>query len=221
MLVVSFVLSGAASIFVHFMHSKYSKVQTKCGITTNQFLAWMFIQNGIDDVRVTRVSGELTDYYSNSAKTVALSAATYNESSVAAIGVAAHEAGHAVQYKRGYIPVLLRTFMAPVVNIGSPIGVILCVIGTFFSTGISDVLTTIGLILYALAFVLSVVTLPVEFNASRRAIKNVKAYQGFTKKEISGMRMVLIAAALTYVASMLTSLLHLLRLVFLFGRRRD
>lgn len=220
-LIVSLVLSGGASLYVRLTYNKYSKIQTGHRVTTNQFIDWMFKHNDITDVSVGHVSGNLTDHYSNAQKIINLSDSTYGQSSIAAIGVAAHEAGHAVQYKRNYLPVHLRTLMVPVVNIGSYLGLILCIIGALFTTSASDMMINIGLTLYASTFVFTVVTLPVEFNASRRAIANVKEYQYFTYEEIAGMRRVLTAAALTYVASMVVALLNLLRIISIFGRRRD
>ena len=219
-LIVSLALSLASSAYVKISYRKYDAVRTSRGITSNEFVRRMFLENGISDVSVAHVSGELTDNYNDRAKTLSLSDSTYGKDSVAAVGVAAHEAGHAVQYKTDYFPVRLRSGMVGIVNIGSYLGLILAVIGSFFTSELGDLLIQIGILLYSTVFIFTVVTLPVEFNASRRAIAAVRDSGCFTDEETTGMKRVLTAAALTYVASMASALLNLLRIISIFGGRR-
>lgn len=219
-LLVTLAISTFASLYVNSTYRKYDKVNVGHHVTANEFIQWMFNRNDVTDVSIQHISGDLTDNYAHYKRTISLSDSTFGRSSVAAIGVAAHECGHAVQYRKNYFPVHLRTIMVPVVNIGSNLGLILCIIGAFLTADIAYTLTDIGLALYSLAFLFTVVTLPVEINASRRAIANVRDYQYFSNEEVHGMKKVLTAAALTYVASMVVALLNLLRIITIFGGRR-
>ena len=215
---VGLVLCLLASAMVKVTYRKYSQVYTMRHMTGAQAAEMILKNAGISDVRIETVSGELTDHYDPRAKVLRLSMLNYNTSSVAAIGVAAHEAGHAVQHHRGYVPLKLRNLILPVANLGSQIGVPLVIIGLIFSLG--DGLITAGIFLFAFAVLFQLVTLPVEFNASRRAVKLLGEYDVLSKEELSGCKKVLTAAAMTYVAAAASSALQLLRLVILGGRRR-
>lgn len=222
-LLAGIVISLGAQIYLKAVYAKYSKIRASNGMSAERFASWMLSANDITDVSISRISGNLTDNYSNKDKTISLSDSTYGHADIAAIGVAAHETGHAVQYAKMYVPVFLRSFMVPVVNIGSNLGLYM-IMGSILLSAFAgfDIpyLADIGLILYASAFVFTVVTLPVEFNASRRAIANVRNSNFFTNEEAVGMRRVLTAAALTYVASMFVALLNLLRMISIVKRRR-
>ena len=226
-LIICLVISISARHYVTSTFKKYSDIETKKHISSNEFVDYIFRTNQIYDVSITSISGELSDYYSDKDKQIALSESTYGRTNVAAVGVAAHEAGHALQYNKGYFPVFLRSMMVPAVNIGSRLGVILAIIGViilyfteYVSGGIGDTLINLGIILYSLTFIFTVVTLPVEFNASRRAISIARECGEFSDEEVYGMKKVLTAAAMTYVASMVVALLYLLRFISIFGRRR-
>ncbi|MBO7376397.1 MAG: zinc metallopeptidase, partial [Clostridia bacterium] len=199
---ITLLLSLSASAYVKSSYAKYDKVMTSRGVTSNDFVRRMFFDNDITDVTVAHVAGNLTDNYNNSSKTLSLSDSTDGKATVAAVGVAAHEAGHAIQYKKDYFPVRLRSGMAGIVNVGSYLGIILAVIGSLFAGELGETLIQIGLLLYSTVFLFTVVTLPVEINASRRAISAVRSSGYFTEEETAGMKKVLTAAALTYVAAM-------------------
>ena len=174
---------------------------------------------GIYDVVVERVSGNLTDHYDPRSKVLRLSDATYNATSVAAIGVAAHECGHAMQDKEAYAPLKLRGSLVPVANIGSNLSWIFIILGIIM--GANQTLLNIGILLFSLAVIFQLVTLPVEFNASSRALRVLKDSAMMYEDEVEDTRKVLSAAALTYVASAAAAILSLLRLVILFGGGRD
>lgn len=177
--------------------------------------------SGIYDVRIEHVSGELTDHYDPSKKVLRLSDSVYGSDSIAAIGVAAHECGHAVQHDKGYAPLSFRTALVPVANIGSKIGIPIIILGAVLS--MNQILIQIGIWVFALAVLFQLVTLPVEYNASGRALAMLGNYGMMAQDEVKGCRKVLSAAALTYVAAAATAVLQLLRLILLFGggRRRD
>ena len=177
-------------------------------------------QNGIYDVSIERVSGNLTDHYDPSRKVLRLSDSVYSSSSIAAIGVAAHETGHAIQHARNYAPLSLRSLMVPLANIGSRLSMPLILIGLLFSfaSSMGDTLITLGIIFFGLSVVFTIITLPVEFNASRRAIACLDESRILYSDEIDGAKKVLSAAALTYVAALATAILNLVRILML---RRD
>ena len=172
--------------------------------------------NGLRHVSVEQVAGNLTDHYDPSKKVLRLSQSIYNSSSVAALGVAAHECGHALQDAEGYAPLRIRGALVPVANLGSSASWILILLGIFFS---ATNLITIGILLFGAVVLFQLVTLPVEFNASRRALATLEGASFLTEQEVPMARKVLNAAALTYVAAALTAILQLLRLILLFGRR--
>ena len=199
--------------------SVYSKVSNSRGLTGADAAREVLRQNGVDNVRIERVSGELTDHYDPRSNVIRLSDSVYSSVSVAAVGVAAHEAGHAVQYAQSYCPIKLRAAIVPACNIGSQIGIPLAVIGAimdFYGLVIA------GIALFGLAVVFQIVTLPVEFNASRRALQAINSSSLLTGDEYSGARRVLTAAAMTYVAAMIQAIMTLLYYVTrLTGNRRN
>ncbi len=200
-------------------YAQYSRVATRVGIPASQMVADLLRRNGNNKVSVGRVSGELTDHYNPGNETLNLSDGVYGSASVAALGIAAHEAGHAMQKHEGYAPLMLRTAIVPAVNICSGLSTPLFMLGLIMAW---QPLTTIGIVLFAMSTVFALVTLPVEFNASRRAVDMLTDGGYLTMDEVTGVRKVLNAAALTYVASAVTSLMSLLRLVLIANsRRRD
>ncbi|MFT5370329.1 MAG: Zn-dependent membrane protease YugP [Candidatus Latescibacterota bacterium] len=193
--------------------SKYSKVVSRRGLRAEQ-IAHDILQRGRVDVDVEHVRGDLTDHYDPRSKILRLSDSVYGSSSLAAIGVAAHEAGHAFQHAQGYFPLSLRSNLVPVANLGSWLGMPLFFIGFMFQSGI---MLQIGIVLFSFSVVFGLVTLPVEFDASSRAIRYLRDGGYLTEDEIPMARKVLNAAAWTYVASALVAALHLLRLLILSG----
>ena len=219
MLVVpALLLAIWAQVQVKTTYRKYSRVPNSRGMTGAYAAQAVLNFYGITDVRIERVSGNLTDHYDPRSKVIRLSDGVYNSSTVAAIGIACHEAGHAAQHAENYAPIKIRNAIIPVCNIGSTIGIPLALIGWIFSFSI---LIYVGLGLYAAVFIFQVATLPVEFNASRRAIKVIDETQLLRDDEIGGAKKVLAAAAMTYVASMIVALANLLRLLLRFSNRRD
>lgn len=212
------VLMLYAQFKVKHSFSKYSKVTNRRGLTGADAAREVLRQNSVDGVRIEHVSGSLSDHYDPRTNVIRLSDDVYNSTSVAAVGVAAHEAGHAVQYAKSYGPIKLRAAIIPACNIGSQLGIPLALIGAVM--GVLG-LVYVGLALFGLAVLFQVVTLPVEFNASRRAISAINSTALLTKEEASGAKAVLSAAAMTYVAAMIQSLLMLLYYVSRFTGRRD
>ena len=199
--------------------AKYSKIGNMRGMTGAQAAEYILQQNGIYDVQVRHISGHLSDNFNPRNKTINLSDSVYNSTSIAAIGVAAHEAGHAVQHAVNYKPIKIREMIIPVTQIGSWLYFPIIMLGFIFS---SQYLVNLGIILFATLALFQLVTLPVEFNASDRAITTLSQSGILYGEEINGAKKVLKAAALTYVAALVSSLAQLLRLVLLFGgRRRD
>ncbi len=198
--------------------SRYSKVRSRTGMTGAEAARRLLNSQGIYDVEVRAVAGSLTDHYDPRTRTVNLSETVYGASSVAAIGVAAHECGHAMQHNEEYGPLRFRSALVPVANLGSRISWPLILIGMIFG-GLGSPLVQIGILMFTLAVLFQLVTLPVEFNASNRAVKLLDSQGILASDEVSGTRKVLSAAALTYVAAAASSILQLLRLVILFGGR--
>lgn len=176
---------------------------------------------GIYDVEIRHISGKLTDHYDPRNKTLSLSDSVYGSASVAAVGVAAHECGHAIQHQKNYAPLTIRGAIVPVANIGSTLAWPLILIGLFISSRSGQALITAGIICFSLAVLFQIVTLPVEFNASRRAVRILGETGILGEQELGYTRKVLGAAALTYVAGAASAILQLLRLILLFGGRRD
>jgi Zn-dependent membrane protease YugP len=221
------ILSFIASMMVKSRFAHYDKVQSHRGITGAQAAEILLRANDITDVKIEHIGGELTDNYNPSTRILNLSDSTYSSTSIAAIGVAAHETGHAIQHKVGYKPLILRSTLVPVANIGSRFGPILAILGIIFgasaqsSLGIWQLITDIGLILFGAAVLFYLITLPVEFNASHRALQILSSTGTLEEKEITGVRKVLWAAAMTYVASALAALGNMIRLLILSSNRRD
>ena len=215
LIVISALISLFAQFLVNSRFSKYSRVRSRSGMTGAQAAERILQSQGIYDVAIQRVSGKLTDHYDPRNKTLNLSDAVYASTSVAAVGVAAHECGHAIQHARGYAPLSFRSALVPVANIGSQLSWRFIILGIFF--GGSHTLIMIGILMFSAAVLFQLVTLPVEFNASGRALKLLSETGILQKDEVSDTRKVLSAAALTYVAAATTAVLQLLRLLRLFG----
>jgi len=212
------ILSLWASARVKSTYAKYSKVNSLSGMTGAQAAQRILNMAGIYDVSVRHVAGNLTDHYDPRNKTLNLSDSVYGNPSVAAVGVAAHEAGHAIQHDRGYAPLKFRSVLAPVASFGANISWPLILVGLLF--GGSGMLIRLGIIMFSLAVLFQLVTLPVEYNASKRALNMLTETGILYAEELPKTKKVLSAAALTYVAAAATSILQLLRLVLLFGNRR-
>lgn len=217
LIIIAAIISLIAQWRVNSVFSKYSRVASMSGMTGAQAARMILQSNGINDVSVQRISGKLTDHYNPSTKVLNLSESVYGSTSVAAIGVAAHECGHAIQHARGYFPLSLRTALVPVANIGSQLSWVFIIVGAILS--FNQTLITIGIIMFSAAVLFQLVTLPVEFNASARALEQLESNGILYRDEVSQTRKVLSAAALTYVAAAATAILQLLRLIILFGGR--
>ncbi len=221
------VLSFLAQIMVKVRFARFNKVQSKKNLTGAQAAQLLLKQSGITNVEVVHISGSLTDNYNPSTKVLSLSDSTYASTSIAAIGVAAHETGHAIQHHVSYQPLITRSKLVPAANLGSRFGPILVMGGILLGSAsvatshlssfsnFSNILTMAGIILFSLSVLFYLVTLPVEFNASNRALKILKSNGVLEKTEIRGARKVLVAAALTYVAAALSSIASLLRLLLI------
>lgn len=196
---------------------KYRKIGTVRGMTGAQAAQYILEQNGIYNVRICRISGHLSDNFDSRNNTISLSDSVYDSTSVAAVGVAAHEAGHAVQYAVGYKPIKIRSAIIPITQVGSKLYFPIIILGIIMS---SQYLVDLGIILFATIAIFQLATLPVEFNASNRAIKALENSGIIYGEEINGVKNVLKAAALTYVAALVSSLAQLLRLVLIYGNRR-
>lgn len=220
-LVVPAILLGLwAQARVQSTYAKYSRVGSVYGITADQVARRILDANGLRDIGLQRIGGSLTDHYDPKARVIRLSDTVYGSRSIAAIGVAAHEVGHAVQHAVGYAPLKLRTAIVSVTNIGSTLSMPLILLGMVLN---SSRLALLGVALFSLVTVFQLVTLPVEFNASSRALATLESMDILGREELKGAREVLTAAALTYVAALIQSLAQLLRLLILVGgnRRRD
>ncbi len=219
LVLIGAILSIWASGRVNSTYSKYAKIRSSAGMTGAQTAEIILRNKGINDVRIEHVRGNLTDHYNPSKKVICLSDSVYNSTSVAAIGVAAHECGHVIQHYERYAPLNLRTALVPAANIGSRLGIPIILLGVLF--GSNGTLIQIGIWVFALAVLFQIVTLPVEFNASKRALSCIEQYGIVTNDERKLSAKVLNAAAFTYVAAAAASILQLLRLMLLFGRRRN
>ena len=213
-----FIIALWAQIKVSTTFSKYSKIKTEKGLTGYAAARRILDANGLAHVKIEQIRGDLTDHYDPKANVIRLSDAVYNATSPAAIGVAAHEAGHAIQHAQNYAPINVRMKLVPITNIGSMISMPLFFIGLIM---VYEPLIYAGIILYSLVALFQLVTLPVEFNASSRAMSVLASSGMLTQSELKASRKVLSAAAMTYVAALLTSLLTLLRLIILANGRRD
>lgn len=217
LVLIGLLLGIAASVGVKTTYGKYSKVYNARGLTAAEVAERILLNAGISDVAIEEVSGELTDHYSPKEKVLRLSSSVYHSRTVGSIGVAAHECGHAIQHANGYIPITIRNTIYPVVSIGNHLAIPLVVFGLALSmTG----LIQIGILLFVAVVAFQVITLPVEFNASRRAIRILADGDYLDTEELRGAKAVLRAAAMTYVAATIAAALQLLRLVLLSKRRR-
>ncbi len=215
-------LSLWASANVNSTFRKYSKQISRRGITGAQAAQRVLSANGVAGVRIERISGNLTDHFDPRANVIRLSDSVYDNTSTAAIGVACHEAGHAVQYAQHYAPLKLRAAIVPITNIGSKLAMPLILIGLLLSFGekMSFTFVYLGIACFGLSVIFQFVTLPVEFNASRRALRAIEDGELLTDEEHKGAKKTLTAAALTYVAATAVALAQLLRLLIIFGGRR-
>lgn len=221
LVIIGALICAIASINVNATYRKYSRVMSERGLTARDCAEAILRSAGIDDVRIEHVRGNLTDHYSPSERVLRLSDSVYNSTSVAAIGVAAHECGHAIQHQEDYAPLKLRTLSVPAANFGSFLSWPVIVIGLILGR---PNIAQIGVVLFSLVVLFQLITLPVEFNASARALRVLEGQNLLMGNEMDGARKVLKAAALTYVAALFSSILQLLRLILITqgsGRRRD
>ncbi len=224
-LYILFILAIGLTFYAQFKVSstfnKYSRVRTGRGQTAAEAARMILNSNGLHHVRIERVGGNLTDHYDPRGKVLRLSEGVYDSTSAAAVGVAAHEAGHAVQHAVGYIPIKIRSKLVPITNFASKGTWLLILSGAiFYYTEIGYMLITVGIGLFAVTTLFQLVTLPCEFDASNRAMRELEGCGWYSSDELSASRRVLSAAALTYVASLLVSVLQLLRLISRYSRRR-
>ncbi len=221
LVLIGVVVCMAASSRVRSMFSRYSRVRSHSGMTGKEAAEQILRRNGIYDVQVIHIPGNLTDHYNPGKKTLGLSDSVYNSSSVAAIGVAAHECGHAVQHAVGYAPLTIRGALVPAANFGSALSWPLILVGLLMNSQMSAMLINLGILLFSAAVLFQIVTLPVEFNASGRAVKVLESSGMLYPEEVGDVKKVLRAAALTYVASAASMILQFLRLIIIGGRRTN
>lgn len=222
LVVIGAVICMIASARVKGTFNKYSQLRSMSGMNGAQVAQRVLQAAGIYDVQVRHVSGSLTDHYDPRTKTVNLSDPVYNATSVAALGVAAHECGHAIQHAKSYAPLSIRSALVPVANFGSMLAWPVILIGLLFNTRSSELIIDIGILLFSAAVLFQLVTLPVEFDASRRALVMLRTQGILADDELKYTRRVLKSAALTYVASAAAAILQLLRIILITnGRRRD
>ena len=217
LVLIGALLSILASSKVKSTYQKYHKIRSATGMTGAEAAERILHANGIYDVGIEHVAGDLSDHYDPTHKKLRLSDSTFNATSVAAIGVAAHECGHALQHKEEYIPLKIRSAIVPAANFGSRLGIPIIILGAIL--GSNPFLIELGIWVFSIAVLFQVITLPVEFNASKRALVMVERLGILGTTETSQTKKVLSAAAMTYVAAAAASILQLLRLVLLFGRR--
>lgn len=220
LVLIGVVICLAASAKMRSTFSRYSRIRNHSGMTGREAAEQVLHRAGIYDVRVEHVSGNLTDHYDPRSKVLRLSDATYGSASVAAIGVAAHECGHAIQHATGYAPLAFRSALVPVANFGSTIAWPLILIGLLFNSQSSVLFLNLGILAFSLAVLFQIVTLPVEFNASSRAIRMLSGNGMLYEDEVQATRKVLTAAALTYVAGAASAILQLLRIILISNSRR-
>ena len=221
LVIVGVIICLLASAKMRSTFQKYARVRSHSGMTGREAAEEVLRRAGIYDVRVERVAGNLTDHYDPRTKVLRLSDATYGSNSIAAVGVAAHECGHAIQHAQGYVPLKIRGFLVPVANLGSTLAWPLILLGLLFTGESSVMFLNLGVLAFSLAVLFQIVTLPVEFNASNRAIRILGSSGIMYPEEVKDTKKVLSAAALTYVAGAAAAILQLLRIVLLTGRRRD
>lgn len=217
-LIPALIFSLIAQLMVKGAFSKYSGVRNSRGYTGADATRAILDRNGLSYIRIEHINGELTDHYDPGANVIRLSDSVYNNDSVAAVGVAAHEAGHAVQYAEGYGPIKVRSAIIPITQFGSNLSTPLVILGIIFS---SNVLITAGILLFCTVVLFQAITLPVEFNASGRALKVLREEHFLDDDEMKGAKSVLTAAALTYVAAMFSALASLARLLLIRNRNNS
>ena len=215
------IITLICQIKVQSTFSKYSKIRNSRNITGAQAAEYVLRQNGVTGVRIEHVSGSMTDHFDPRTNVIRLSDTVYNSNSVAAVGVACHEAGHAVQHAEGYLPNKIRGIILPMAKIGSQLSWILILLGLIFTAKVGFVLLYIGIVLFSLSVLFTIATLPVEFNASKRALECIRESDLLYGDEYTGAKRTLQAAAMTYVASALTAIMQLLRLIIIARSRRD
>ena len=221
LVIIGAIICMAASGMVKSTFNKYSKYRSMSGMTGAQAAQRILDAAGIHDVQIRHISGSLTDNYNPMQKTLNLSDAVCNSASVAAIGVAAHECGHAIQHAKKYAPLSIRSAFVPIANLGSTLAWPVILIGALMNSRSSMLIIDIGIFLFSFAVIFQLLTLPVEFNASRRALVELERLGILGTQEVGKTRKVLTAAALTYVAGAASAILQLLRIILLFGGRRD
>lgn len=217
LIIPAMVISLIAQLMVKSTFSKYAKIPARRGLTGAQAAEAVLRHNGVVGIQIERVGGQLTDHYDPKTHVIRLSDSVYNSNSIAAVGVAAHEAGHAVQYADEYVPIKIRSVIFPVAQVGSYLSWILILFGLLIDF---SGLIFAGIIAFSAAVVFQLVTLPTEFNASKRAIEGIRSTHSLDEEETKSAKSVLNAAALTYVAAVIVSLAQLLRLLLIFGGRR-
>ncbi len=229
------IISAIAQAMVSSAYNKNSKIRNTRGITGADAARHVLMSNNVTGVNILPVSGKMTDHFDPRNNTIYLSEGVFNATTVAAVGIAAHEAGHAVQHAENYLPNKIRSVLVPVTNIGSRIGWFLIIIGFIFSGyysysnvntdslayDIGGIMLALGVLLYSTSLLFTLVTLPVEFNASNRALKTIKNTNLLAGEQYKGAKQTLTAAAMTYVAAALTAFLQLLRIIMMINRRRD
>lgn len=218
LIIISVIISAAAQFFINHNYKKYSKESNNYNVSGYETARRILDNNGLEHIKINQVSGTLSDFYDPQSKTVNLSDGVYNAKTVAAVSVAAHECGHAIQDKNGYLFLKIRRKLVPLVNIASYVGYIAVAVGFAFS---ALKLVELGILFEVIIFLFQVITLPVEFNASRRALKQIKELELLEQKEYKGGKKMLTSAALTYVAGVVSALAQVLRLVLILRRRDD
>ena len=218
LVIIGVIISMIAQANIQKAFSKYSKIKSKKNITGYQAAKYILDTNSYNDISIKKIGGSLSDYFNPATKEVALSGDSFTDTSIASIAVAAHECGHVIQYKEGYAPLKIKSWLVPAVNFGSKLAFPVILLGIFLS---QQKLLDLGLILFSLALIFQLVTLPVEFDASRRAIRVIDESGMLHGEELEGARAMLRAAAFTYVAATLSTALQLLRLFLLYGNRNS
>ncbi len=218
-MIPALIVSLYAQIKVDSTFKKYSNIKNTRGLTGAEAAKKVLIQNEITDVKIEYIPGNLNDHFDPRTNIIRLSGPVYDSTSVAAVGVAAHEAGHAVQYANGYTPMKIRKFLVPITNIGSTLSIPLIFIGLILPVQY-DFIVNIGIALFSLAVLFQLVTLPVEFDASKRAIETLEQTNTLYGEELEGAKKVLKAAAMTYLAATFTAIMSLMRLILITGNRR-
>ncbi len=223
--IIAILISLYAQIKVSTTFNKYSRIATQRGKTAAEAAQMILSSRGLYDVRIERVSGNLTDHYDPRSNVLRLSDSVYSSNSAAAVGVAAHEAGHAIQHAEGYLPIVVRSKLVPVTNFASRISWVVILLGALMSffAGMSDIgylVVMVGIGLFSVTAVFQLVTLPCEFNASKRALECLDKSGWYSRDELVASRKVLSAAAMTYVAALFVTVIQVLRLLAIYGRRR-